>query len=93
MKSARSRPVPIPWDRGKLEVFRVVFTANEVGVVDFLGDPADESPAHDMLYFDPPEVGIPGRHPLRAHVPHDCGSHAAAPTGGGTSRGTVGREL
>jgi hypothetical protein len=41
---------------GKLEIFRVVFTANQVGVVDFLGDPADESPAHNVLYYDPPEV-------------------------------------
>ena len=56
MKSVRSRTVSIRLGSGKLEVFRVVFTANEVGVVDFLGDPADESPAHDVLYFDPPEV-------------------------------------
>ncbi len=40
----------------KLTLFKVVFTATAAGNVDFIGDPADVSPTHDVLYFDPPEV-------------------------------------
>ena len=41
---------------GRLEVFSVVFTANAVGEVTFTGDPADLSPDHDVLLYQPPSV-------------------------------------
>lgn len=40
----------------KLTLFRAVFTATAAGNVDFLGDPADVRPDHDVLYFEPPEA-------------------------------------
>jgi subtilisin family serine protease len=45
-----------PLGANALKVFSVVFTATAAGEVDFIGDPADVSPAHDILYFEPPEV-------------------------------------
>ncbi len=44
-----------PLGDGLLEVFRITFTANAAGVVEFTGNPADNSPIHDTLYFEPPE--------------------------------------
>jgi hypothetical protein len=40
----------------KLVLFSVVFAATAAGNADFIGDPADVSPTHDVLYFEPPEV-------------------------------------
>ena len=45
-----------PLGPDKLAVFRVVFTANAAGVVEFKGDPADSSPYHDVLYYEPESV-------------------------------------
>ncbi len=42
-----------------LEVFRVWFTAKEVGQVNFVADPADVHPLHDILYYDPPAAVAP----------------------------------
>lgn len=43
-----------PLGSGKLEVFRIAFLANAVGTVEFIGDPADVTPEHDVLYYNPP---------------------------------------
>jgi subtilisin family serine protease len=43
-----------PLGDGPLELFRIAFTANEVGEATFAGDPADASPTHDVLLFEPP---------------------------------------
>jgi hypothetical protein len=43
-----------PLGDGPVELFRIAFTANEVGEATFAGDPADASPTHDVLLFEPP---------------------------------------
>ncbi|MHB0955706.1 MAG: S8 family serine peptidase [Pirellulaceae bacterium] len=46
----------LPLGPGRFELFRVVFTATAAGVAEFVGDPADETPDHDVLYYRPPSV-------------------------------------
>ncbi|NLX55607.1 MAG: S8 family serine peptidase [Planctomycetaceae bacterium] len=70
------------------EVFRIVFTAVDTGTVEFVGDPADVSPSHDVLYYHPPDVVSPadiqyGLKSLTIVDPHASG----AGTGGGTPLG------
>ena len=48
--------IGLPLGPDELAVFRVLFTANAAGVVDFKGDPADSSPFHDILYYEPETV-------------------------------------
>jgi hypothetical protein len=43
-----------PLGSNLLEVFRITFTANAAGSAQFLGDPADLSPLHDVLFAEPP---------------------------------------
>jgi len=45
-----------PLGDAKLALFQVTFRANAVGTVEFTGDPADVTPDHDILFFDPPAV-------------------------------------
>ncbi len=44
---------------GKLQVFEVRMRANVPGTAEFFGDPADISPNHDILLFQPPEPALP----------------------------------
>jgi hypothetical protein len=41
---------------GELLQFTITLTANKAGTAQFIGDPADISPFHDTLLFNPPEV-------------------------------------
>ncbi len=43
-----------PLGPNPLEVFRITFQANAAGIAQFLGDPADLSPLHDVLFAEPP---------------------------------------
>ncbi|MBM4093669.1 MAG: hypothetical protein FJ276_30325, partial [Planctomycetes bacterium] len=43
-----------PLGAAKLELCRITFTANAPGVVTFRADPADVTPAHDSLFYEPP---------------------------------------
>ena len=45
-----------PQGSAKLEIFRAMFTATAAGTVNFQADPADVTPANNILYFDPPSA-------------------------------------
>ncbi len=52
-----------PLGDNKLEVFQVTFTARAVGTVEFAGNPADVTPRHDVLFYEPPTaVALPDIH-------------------------------
>ncbi len=44
----------MPLGSGEFLLFEILMTANAAGVAEFIGDPADVSPFHDTLTFDPP---------------------------------------
>ncbi len=43
----------LPLGNGEQLLYTITFTANSAGTVSFVGDPADISPLHDSLTFDP----------------------------------------
>jgi hypothetical protein len=48
-----------PLGGGELLLATINFRANQAGVANFVGDPADISPLHDTLLFDPSDAAVP----------------------------------
>jgi hypothetical protein len=49
---------PAGLGQDEFEFFRVTFTADAVGTVDFMGNPADD-PVNNVLFFDPDDALVP----------------------------------
>jgi hypothetical protein len=49
-----------PFSFGKPTLFqKLTFNANAVGIVDFVGDPANQSPNTDVVLYNPPNLPVP----------------------------------